>query len=588
MFSKRFFLSPGLDQSISNSFSVSSLNLRRVTVDRSALIALGYTPVSSVMGSSFSLAPRSAETLITPIELSTIERIAGDFLDNELAGLGLDFAVWEWTSPQLQGLLLGLFLKLDLIPSDPVLLAEFIHFLVDVEKGYKANPYHSFHHAVDVLYTLFFMLTDLGLADAIGFTKLEINALLIAALTHDILHPGLNNLFQINAQTDLAKRYNNVSVLENFSLDHAEFLLHKHPVLRKLNLSPERIDPDDASQPNPMTRIVVEAILSTDMSKHFTLLSKLIDKQPEETTDISDFDSTPTSQCRKEGAPEDACRDKRTSADLALDNDQSLNNQAIEAVSAPTSPVKSIHNEEETWFTSPAREPSLQDMNATDRLDMISILLHAADISNPARPYRVCKYWSDSITREFQNQADEEMRRGLPVTATASPDPKSQSQQSIDFSDIIVRPFYEALADCFPSFSQLVDILHVNRVKWSNLVPTTPNRGDQMASGRKFSFAAGSVDIPDNLSQYSNRRGTGRGSGSRKTSESSKSGRKDADIPSTRTRNHWAGLASTLSHPSLCDIRVTRSTNMSLLSSESYAPDSLDSIPQSVHEGDLK
>lgn len=41
-------------------------------------------------------------------------------------------------------------------------------------------------------------------------------AFLISALAHDIGHPGNNNDFEIKMMSDLAIRYNNKSVLENF------------------------------------------------------------------------------------------------------------------------------------------------------------------------------------------------------------------------------------------------------------------------------------------------------------------------------------------------------------------------------------
>jgi high affinity cGMP-specific 3',5'-cyclic phosphodiesterase 9 len=53
-------------------------------------------------------------------------------------------------------------------------------------------------------------------------TKLEIFSLLTACLGHgssiadlDLDHPGYNNAYQINARTDIAIIYNDISPLEN-------------------------------------------------------------------------------------------------------------------------------------------------------------------------------------------------------------------------------------------------------------------------------------------------------------------------------------------------------------------------------------
>lgn len=40
--------------------------------------------------------------------------------------------------------------------------------------------------------------------------------MLISALTHDVDHPGNNNDFEIKTGSELALRYNNKSVLENY------------------------------------------------------------------------------------------------------------------------------------------------------------------------------------------------------------------------------------------------------------------------------------------------------------------------------------------------------------------------------------
>ena len=68
-----------------------------------------------------------------------------------------------------------------------------------------------------------------------GIPKLELAALLIGALCHDIAHPGVNNLYQVNASTKLAAMYNDISVLENYSCSQTFALAAKHGIFRFLN-----------------------------------------------------------------------------------------------------------------------------------------------------------------------------------------------------------------------------------------------------------------------------------------------------------------------------------------------------------------
>ncbi|KAK2089887.1 hypothetical protein P7K49_032553 [Saguinus oedipus] len=47
------------------------------------------------------------------------------------------------------------------------------------------------------------------------FSQMDILILMTAAICHDLDHPGYNNTYQINARTELAVRYNDISPLEN-------------------------------------------------------------------------------------------------------------------------------------------------------------------------------------------------------------------------------------------------------------------------------------------------------------------------------------------------------------------------------------
>ena len=56
---------------------------------------------------------------------------------------------------------------------------------------------------------------------------LEILALIVSALSHDLDHDGFNNNFQINAQTHLAMIYNDHSPLEMYHCAVAFNILNK-------------------------------------------------------------------------------------------------------------------------------------------------------------------------------------------------------------------------------------------------------------------------------------------------------------------------------------------------------------------------
>jgi hypothetical protein len=100
------------------------------------------------------------------------------------------------------------------------------------------------------------------------------------------------------------------------------------------------------------------------------------------------------------------------------------------------------------------------------RLELISAVMHAADISNSAKPSRdSVLLWTDRVMEEFAAQGAEEIARGLPVSpgCGANPDlPKAQ----LFFIDVLCLPLYRALAAAL-GIKALVASLVENRSQWA-------------------------------------------------------------------------------------------------------------------------
>ncbi|KAF8567416.1 hypothetical protein P879_01514, partial [Paragonimus westermani] len=100
------------------------------------------------------------------------------------------------------------------------------------------------------------------------FTDLEVFATLFACIVHDIDHPAVTNQYLINTNNKLALLYNDNSVLENHHLHVAFSLLHSEPECD--------ITTGFTHQQRQLFRkVVISLVLSTDMSKHMTLLADL-------------------------------------------------------------------------------------------------------------------------------------------------------------------------------------------------------------------------------------------------------------------------------------------------------------------------
>ena len=152
-------------------------------------------------------------------------------------------------------------------------------FLTSVEHGYnRGNFYHNSIHAADVTASTLFLIQK-GLSRCGNLVDLDVFALVVAALCHDIGHPGLNNAFLVASYHELAHRYNDQSCLENMHSNKTFAILNSEGCNITANLNKADFQ--------RFRKSVVAAILSTDLQVHFMKLSEFkanVDKQ----MDISD------------------------------------------------------------------------------------------------------------------------------------------------------------------------------------------------------------------------------------------------------------------------------------------------------------
>uniref|UniRef100_A0A1A8E3B1 Phosphodiesterase n=1 Tax=Nothobranchius kadleci TaxID=1051664 RepID=A0A1A8E3B1_NOTKA len=136
-------------------------------------------------------------------------------------------------------------------------------FLVLVQEDYhNDNPYHNSVHAADVTQAMFCFLQEPMLANAL--TSYDILLGLLAAATHDLDHPGVNQLFLIKTDHYLATLYRNTSVLENHHWKSAVGLLRETGLFSHLPA-------DDSLN---MERDLGSLILATDISRQNDYLSR--------------------------------------------------------------------------------------------------------------------------------------------------------------------------------------------------------------------------------------------------------------------------------------------------------------------------
>jgi hypothetical protein len=108
----------------------------------------------------------------------------------------MDFDAFSLSQEKQIGLFLGILIKLGIVTNSKALNESFKYCIYCAE-NYFDNPYHSFNHAIDVAYIVYYFLQDMRMASLLELKLSEMAILMISALGHDVLHPGTNNLFQV-------------------------------------------------------------------------------------------------------------------------------------------------------------------------------------------------------------------------------------------------------------------------------------------------------------------------------------------------------------------------------------------------------
>lgn len=106
--------------------------------------------------------------------------------------------------------------------------------------------------------------------------------------------------------------------------------------------------------------------------------------------------------------------------------------------------------------------------------DYMCLCLHAADVSNNARPWSTASRWTDRLMDEFFKQGDLERDRGLEVTPMMDRSTCNLPRVQIGFIDVIAFPLFTLLASLVPDNAVSVCIEHLerNREIWNESIDT--------------------------------------------------------------------------------------------------------------------
>ena len=100
---------------------------------------------------------------------------------------------------------------------------------------------------------------------------------------------------------------------------------------------------------------------------------------------------------------------------------------------------------------------------------VLTILIKAADISNPARSQPVYEQWIDGVISEFFVQGDAEQEVGLPFSMNCDRSTVVVPKSQVLFISFLVAPLFQALLAYAPSLSPVVQSLDANKAHFAQL-----------------------------------------------------------------------------------------------------------------------
>lgn len=245
--------------------------------------------------------------------------------------------------------------------------------------NYQDNPFHNFYHGFSV-FQLLYVLSERNQRFSHFLNPNEERLLLLSALGHDLNHPGVNNVFMINTKHEIAVRYNNQAVLENY---HAavliEFLKNEHTQIGLTEIDLE---------------VVVRTILATEMTQHKSVMEKF---------------------------------------------DESLKNY--------------------------------DKNNSEHSLSFMRMLIHSADVGNPALEFDLATIWSLKIIQEFNLQVWKEEKSGVQVSEfmRIGSDMAKIKKSQIGFIDFFILPLWKSVSEFVPHTLELVQNIEKNRKHWEEI-----------------------------------------------------------------------------------------------------------------------
>lgn len=306
------------------------------------------------------------------------------------------FDVLQYDQKQLITVFCYIFSVLNMFEEFKFNQETFRTFLTELSNKYLDNTYHNFKHGFDVAHTTYRILNVSQLS--LAFSRLEVFSLIVAAIGHDVGHPGVNNAYLIKAKNELALAHNDRSPLENMHCAVLYQLLGKAETNIFAGLT--------ESEWRESRKVILSTILGTDMAHHFDQIGK---------TNV--FFEANGDDMRK-------------------------------FVTGEKDTVDALGEEK-------------------DRMFLMEICLHCADISNPYKPFNICAQWAELVSEEFARQGDREAKEGLEISPMMDRATIQLCNMQMGFVEFVVAPLIITFIKILPPLHEIGVYMADNYCHWA-------------------------------------------------------------------------------------------------------------------------
>ena len=291
-------------------------------------------------------------------------------------------------------------------------------FLVSVTKQYLTSTlYHNSLHGADITQTICLFFNNSNAEEICHTQAIDLLSIIIAALGHDIGHPGLTNTFQINSLSDMAITYNDSSCLENFHLTTLFKTIRKD----ETNIFEKLSSPDFKK----IRKRMISEILATDMAIHGKILNNIRSK-----------------------IPDYLLQEKN-------DNNDNFSPKKFELIT-------DIKNEETT---------------NEEKQALFDYFIHSADLGHNTKLFDISLKWVELLSNEFWLQGDKEKKMNLPISFLCDRETTNVPKSQVGFIGGFIIPTYNYLVVMFPTLSYTIDNAKNNLNIWQKLADEGRKRG---------------------------------------------------------------------------------------------------------------